>query len=150
MFPIFFADAGLSVGAIGVLAATYPFFWGFGQLVTGTLSDRIGRKPLIAGGMLIQAVGDRHDRGDEWLLAVGGRGRRCSGVGTAMVYPTLLAAIGDVAHPLAGAVGRHLPAMARCRFAVGALLAGVLADAVSIEAAIYAVAVLTAAVRAWS
>ncbi|MDQ3738691.1 MAG: MFS transporter, partial [Actinomycetota bacterium] len=55
LFPIAFADAGLSVGRIGVLAALYPAVWGLGQLITGGLSDRIGRKPLIAGGMLTQA-----------------------------------------------------------------------------------------------
>ena len=98
IFPIFFARAGLSVGRIGVLAALYPAVWGLGQLVTGGLSDRVGRKPFIVGGMLTQAVAIG------WIAATTGfvswaLGALVLGVGTAMVYPTLLAAIGDVAHP---------------------------------------------------
>jgi MFS family permease len=144
LFPIFFADAGLSVARIGVLAALYPFVWGLGQLVTGGLSDRIGRKPLIAGGMLVQAVAIALIAATSgfgaWAL-----GAVFLGVGTAMVYPTLLAAIGDVAHPLWRARSVGVYRLWRdAGFAVGALLAGILADLVSIEAAIYAVAALTA------
>ncbi len=144
LFPIFFAEDGLSVGRIGVLAAMYPLVWGLGQLVTGGLSDRIGRKPLIAGGMLVQAVAIALIAATSgfaaWAL-----GAVFLGVGTAMVYPTLLAAIGDVAHPLwrARSVGVYR-FWRDAGFAVGALLAGILADLVSIEAAIYAVAALTA------
>jgi MFS family permease len=144
LFPIFFAQAGLSVARIGVLAAIYPAVWGGGQLVTGGLSDRIGRKPLIAGGMLLQAAAIA------WIGATTGFGRwalgtALLGAGTAMVYPTLLAAIGDVAHPTwrARAVGVYR-LWRDAGFAVGALLAGVLADAVSITAAIQAVAAMTA------
>ncbi len=144
LFPIFFADAGLSVGRIGVLAAVYPAVWGLGQLVTGGLSDRIGRKPLIAGGMLTQAAAIALIAATSgfWAWAAGAA---LLGAGTAMVYPTLLAAIGDVAHPAwrARAVGIYR-LWRDAGFAVGALLAGVLADLVSIEAAIYAVAALTA------
>ena len=145
LFPIAFADAGLSVGRIGVLAALYPAVWGLGQLVTGGLSDRIGRKPLIAGGMLTQAAAIA------WIAATTGfwawaLGAIALGVGTAMVYPTLLAAIGDVAHPSWRARSVGVYRLWRDGgFAVGALLAGVLADVVSIEAAIWAVAALTAA-----
>jgi MFS family permease len=144
LFPIFFADAGLSVARIGVLAALYPLVWGLGQLVTGGLSDRIGRKPLIAGGMLVQAVAIALIAATSgfgaWAL-----GAVFLGVGTAMVYPTLLAAIGDVAHPLWRARSVGVYRLWRdAGFAVGALLAGILADLVSIEAAIYAVAALTA------
>ena len=144
LFPLFFAAHGLSVGRIGVLAAIYPAVQGFGQLVTGGLSDRIGRKPLIAGGMLVQAAaiaGIAASTGF-WAWAAGAA---LLGTGTAMVYPTLLAAIGDVAHPRwrARAVGIYR-LWRDAGFAVGALLAGVLADAVSMEAAIWAVAVLTA------
>ena len=145
MFPILFANAGLSVGRIGVLAAIYPAVWGFGQLYTGGLSDRVGRKPLIAGGMLIQAAAIA------WIAAASGFwlwtvGAAALGAGTAMVYPTLLAAIGDVAHPRWRARSVGVYRLWRdAGFAVGALLAGILADLISIEAAIYFVSALTAA-----
>jgi MFS family permease len=144
IFPIYFAAAGLSVARIGVLAAIYPAVWGLGQLITGGLSDRHGRKPFIAGGMLVQAVGIG------WIAAVSGFaswafGAVLLGIGTAMVYPTLLAAIGDVAHPLwrASAVGVYR-LWRDFGFAVGAILAGVIADALGLRAAICSVAVLTA------
>ena len=145
LFPVFFADAGLSVGRIGVLAAVYPAVWGFGPLVTGGLSDRIGRKPLIAGGMFLQAAAIA------LIAATSGfeiwaAGATLLGAGTAMVYPTLLAAIGDVAHPTWRARSVGVYRLWRdAGFAVGALVAGVIADLVSVTAAIYAVAALTAA-----
>ena len=144
LFPIFFAGAGLSIGRIGVLAALYPAVWGLGQLYTGGLSDRIGRKPLIVGGMLTQAVAIA------WIAATGGFtawavGAMLLGAGTAMVYPTLLAAIGDVAHPTWRARSVGVYRLWRDGgFAIGALLAGIVADLISIPAAIYAVAALTA------
>ena len=106
IFPLYFAAAGLSVGRIGVLAALYPAVWGLGQLVTGALSDRIGRKRLIAGGMLTQAVAIGLDRRDAPASGRGRVGALLLGAGTAMVYPTLLAAIGDVAHPDVAGVAR--------------------------------------------
>ncbi|CAN5595786.1 MFS transporter [soil metagenome] len=144
LLPIFFADAGLSIGRIGVLAALYPAVWGVGQLVTGGLSDRIGRKRLIVGGMLTQAsaIG--------WIAATTGfgpwaLGAIALGAGTAMVYPTLIAAIGDVAHPSWRARSVGVYRLWRDGgFAVGALLTGVIADWFSITAAIWAVAALTA------
>jgi MFS family permease len=145
ILPIYFAAGGLSIARIGVLAAIYPAVWGLGQLVTGGLSDRHGRKPFIAGGMLVQAVGIG------WIAATGGfaswaLGAVLLGAGTAMVYPTLLAAIGDVAHPLwrASAVGIYR-LWRDFGFAVGAILAGIVADALGVEAAIWSVAALTAA-----
>jgi MFS family permease len=145
IFPLYFAAAGLSVGRIGVLAAIYPAVWGLGQLVTGGMSDRVGRKPFIAGGMLVQAVAIA------WIAASSGftswgLGAALLGAGTAMVYPTLLAAIGDVAHPnwRASAVGVYR-LWRDGGFAVGALLAGVIADAFGLRAAIWSVAALTAA-----
>ncbi len=144
LFPIFFAASGMSIGRIGVLAALYPAVWGLGQLYTGALSDRIGRKPLIVGGMLTQAVAIA------WIAATGSYaawavGAMVLGAGTAMVYPTLLAAIGDVAHPAWRARSVGIYRLWRDGgFAVGALLAGILADLISIPAAIYAVAALTA------
>jgi MFS family permease len=119
--------------------------WGLGQLYTGGLSDRIGRKPLIVGGMLVQAAAIA------WIATTTGftswaLGAVLLGAGTAMVYPTLLAAVGDVAHPAwrARAVGVYR-LWRDAGFAVGALLAGILADLTSITAAIWAVAALTAA-----
>ena len=144
IFPIYFARAGLSVARIGMLAALYPAVWGLGQLVTGGLSDRVGRKPLIAGGMFTQAVAIG------WIAATSGFapwavGALVLGIGTAMVYPTLLAAIGDVAHPRwrASAVGIYR-LWRDGGFAVGAILAGIIADTLGIETAIWSVAVLTA------
>ena len=144
LFPVLFAGAGLSIERIGILAAVYPAVWGAVQLVTGAASDRVGRKWLIAGGMFVQAVGlgmVAAGRGfDIWLVAA-----VLLGVGTAMVYPTLLAAIGDVAHPQWRARSVGIYRLWRDGgFAVGALLSGLLADAYGIPAAIAVVAVVTA------
>jgi len=137
-------DAGLSVSRVGVLAALYPAVWGLGQLITGPLSDRLGRKPLITAGMLLQAVALAG-------TAVAGSflpwaaSAVLLGIGTAMVYPTLLAAISDVAQPSwrASAVGVYR-LWRDAGFAVGALLAGVVADLAGLEAAVWVVAALTA------
>ena len=145
LFPLFFADAGLSVARIGVLAAIYPAVWGLGQLVTGALSDRIGRKRLIVGGMWVQAAAialiAATTGSVPWAV-----GAALLGAGTAMVYPTLLAAISDVAHPAwrASAVGVYR-LWRDSGFAVGAILAGVTADAFGITTAIWVVALVTAA-----
>jgi len=144
LFPLYFARAGLSVSRIGVLAALYPAVWGLGQLVTGALSDRIGRKWLIAAGMWTQAIAIGLFAAVHsfwpWVVAA-----FLLGVGTAMVYPTLLAVIGDVAHPnwRASAVGVYR-LWRDGGFAIGALVAGVVADQLGIAAAIWLVAVLTA------
>ena len=145
LFPVLFAGAGLDLGQIGVLAAAYPAAWGAAQLVTGAASDRWGRKWFIAAGMLVQAVAlaitaSAHGFG-AWLAAA-----VVLGLGTAMVYPTLLAAVGDVTHPAWRARSVGVYRLWRDGgFAVGALLSGVLADLFGIPAAIAAVAVLTAA-----
>jgi MFS family permease len=146
IFPLYFASVGnLSVGRIGVLAAIYPAVWGIAQLATGAWSDRVGRKWLIAHGMWVQAlaIGLIAATGTfgAWAL-----GAVLLGAGTAMVYPTLLAAVGDVAHPAwrASAVGVYR-LWRDAGFAFGALLAGVLADAFSPRFAIWSVAALTAA-----
>jgi MFS family permease len=143
LFPIFFAAAGMTLGQIGYLAAIYPAVWGIGQLFTGALSDRVGRKWLIAAGMWVQAAGiatvvrARSFAG----FAIGGV---LLGVGTAMVYPTLLAAIGDVAHPSwrASAVGVYR-LWRDLGYAIGALVAGVTADALGLAPAIWLVAGIT-------
>src|SRR4029079_17204662 len=144
LFPIFFADSGMSIERIGVLAALYPAVWGRSQLYTGGLSDRVGRKPLIVGGMLTQAVAIAWvaSTGSFAAWAIGAMGL---GAGPARVYPTPLAAIGDVAHPTWRARSVGVYRLWRDGgFAIGALLAGILADLISIPAAIYAVAALTA------
>jgi MFS family permease len=145
LFPLLFTQHGLSVGQVGALAALYPAVWGIGQLGTGALSDRIGRKWLIAAGMGVQAVAlglvAAGSSFGVWAVAA-----ILLGVGTAMVYPTLLAAIGDVAHPAWRARSVGVYRLWRdAGFAVGALLAGVLADAFDIPTAIWVVAALTAA-----
>ncbi len=145
LFPVLFAAAGLSVARIGVLAALYPAVWGLGQLVTGALSDRVGRKPLITGGMLLQAAALALVASGE-SFAVWTSAAVLLGAGTAMVYPTLLAAIGDVAHPAWRARSVGVYRLWRDGgFAIGAVTAGLLADAYGITTAVWAVAALTAA-----
>jgi MFS family permease len=143
LFPLFFAAAGMSLQQIGWLAAIYPGVWGAGQLVTGALSDRIGRKWLIACGMWVQSAGIAVVALSSRFIgfAVGGV---LLGAGTAMVYPTLLAAIGDVAHPTwrASSVGVYR-LWRDLGYAVGALLAGLTADALGLPAAVWLVGALT-------
>lgn len=143
-FPLLFATAGLSLTQIGALASIYPAVWCLGQLLTGPLSGRHGRKRFIVAGMLLQglalaivAIGQSFAI---WALALG-----LLGAGTATVYPTLLASVGDVAHPTwwARAVGVYR-LWRDGGFAVGALLAGFIADLAGIRAATWVVAALTA------
>ena len=143
IFPLYFAAAGLRLEQIGWLAAIYPAVWGMGQLFTGALSDRIGRKWLIVGGMWTQAAGITVTALASSFLGFASGGVLL-GVGTAMVYPTLLATIGDVAHPTwrASAVGVYR-LWRDLGYAVGALLAGLTADILGLEAAIGLVAALT-------
>ncbi len=145
LFPILFTRHGLTVGEVGVLAALYPAVWGAGQLVTGALSDRLGRKWLITAGMGVQAAAIALTAAGT-AFAVWAMAAVLLGAGTAMVYPTLLAAIGDVAHPTWRARSVGVYRLWRDGgFAVGALLAGLIADTFGILAAIWVVAALTAA-----
>jgi MFS family permease len=145
LFPVLFALAGLPVGTVGLLVAIAPAVWGIGQLFTGALSDRTGRKWLIAGGqfteaagLLVVALGD--------TFTVWAAGSAIFGAGTALAYPTLIAAVGDVAHPAwrGAAVGVYR-LWRDLGFAVGAVLAGVVADLYSLTTAIVVVAGITAA-----
>ena len=144
LFPLIFAAAGLGLGEIGLLAALYPAVWGATQLFTGALSDRLGRKGLIVGGMFVQALG--------LALVVTGAslprfalGQTLLGLGTAMVYPTFLAAIGDVAHPSWRASAMGVFRLWRdLGYAIGALSVGLVADALGISAALWAVVLVTA------
>jgi MFS family permease len=145
LFPVLFTTAGLTLGQTGLLVAVYPAVWGLGQLATGALSDRWGRKHLITAGMLLQAAALAIIASAN-SMAAWATASVLLGAGTAMVYPTLLACIGDVAHPSwrARAVGVYR-LWRDLGFAVGALLAGFLADAFGIREAIWVVAGLTAA-----
>jgi MFS family permease len=143
IYPLFFAAYGLGVESIGVVKAVYPTVWGLLQVVTGPLSDRVGRKGLIAGGMIVQAGGIwltvLVPAYPAWLLGAG-----LQGLGTAMVYPTLLAAITDHAHPVWRASSLGVYRFWRdLGYAVGALLSGAVADLVGLGAAIHLVATLT-------
>ncbi len=143
LFPLVFAAASLRLDRIGILAAIYPATWGIGQLATGALSDRFGRKWFITAGMWVQAAG---------IVAVivsnGFAGFALGGVllgiGTAMVYPTLLAAIGDVAAPAwrASSVGVYR-LWRDLGYAVGAVLAGMTADVLGLKGAMWVVAAIT-------
>lgn len=143
LFPLWFAALQMSIEQIGILAAIYPATWGVAQLATGALSDRIGRKWLIVYGMWVQAIGFL-----AILISTGFSGAVAGavllGIGTAMVYPTLLAAVGDFSHPSwrASAVGVYR-LWRDLGYAIGALLSGIVADALGLSAAMAAVAVLT-------
>ena len=143
IYPLFFASFGLGVSAIGSIKAVYPATWGIFQLFTGPLSDRWGRKRLIAGGMMVQAGGIwltvQVPAYPAWML-----GALLQGIGTAMVYPTLLAAISDVAHPEWRATTMGVYRFWRdLGYAIGALISGIIADLLGMRAAIQVVAVLT-------
>ena len=144
LLPLFYASAGLSLSEIGILAAAYPAVWAVAQVPAGALSDLLGRKPLVGVGMLLQAVAIAvialGDGFSIWLVAA-----VVLGFGTALVYPTLLAAVADVAAPAwrGAAIGVYR-LWRDLGFAVGALLAGLLADRFGMASAIGVVAVLTA------
>ena len=144
LFPLLFATADLPVSQIALLFALYPGVWGAGQLITGALSDRIGRKRLVTAGMAIQAAAlaliAASDGFAGWAT-----GTVLLGGGTAMVYPTLLAVIGDVAHPAwrGRAVGVYR-VWRDLGYAVGAVLGGIVADLVGLHAAVWVAAAISA------
>jgi len=150
LVPLYLAANGASVTEVGAVAAVYPAIWGAGQLLTGWLSDHAGRKPLIVAGMLVQA-------GALALLLAGGGTFRPAllaaillGAGTALVYPTLIAAVSDAVQPV-----ERAPAVGVYRFwrdfgfVAGALISGAVADTLGAAEAIAVVAGLTAISGAW-
>ena len=145
ILPLLFAANGESLKAIGVLAALYPGVWCVAQLFTGAWSDRVGRKPLIVGGMVLQGAA---------LVLVAGTasftawavGAVVLGLGTALVYPTLIAAVGDVAHPTWRATAVGVYRLWRdTGYVAGALLGGVVADLFDLRAAVTVIAALSVA-----
>jgi MFS family permease len=144
LLPLFALRLGITIEQAATLGGTYLGVWGISQLVTGSLSDRMGRKPLITGGLWVQSIGI--------ILLVLGSGQlswflatALMGLGTGMVYPTLLAAVSDVAHPSWRASALGVYRLWRdSGYAFGALVAGILSDMISIQAAILVIAVLTA------
>lgn len=144
LFPLVFVAAGMTLAQIGLLVAIYPAVWGLSQIFTGALSDRVGRKWLIVSGMWVQVAGIALTAVTTSFVSFG-FGAVLLGIGTAMVYPTLLATIGDVAHPAwrASAVGVYR-LWRDLGYAIGALLAGFTADAFGLGVALWVVAALTA------
>src|SRR5581483_10667228 len=144
--PLYLAARGASVRQIAVVAAAYPVVWGAGQLLTGWLSDHAGRKPLIGTGMLVQAAGLGVLVAGDGAFAPSLGAAVLLGAGTAMVYPTLIAAVSDASQPRDRA--RQVGVYRFWRdfgFVLGALIAGLAADATSPRTAIAIVAFLTAA-----
>ncbi|MFF2012377.1 MFS transporter [Streptomyces sp. NPDC058195] len=147
VFPLLFTDHGLGLAAVGLVKGLYPILWGLGQIPTGHLADRVGRKPLIVTGMLVQSGGlvlalvllDRP-------LLAGILSAVALGLGTAMVYPALIASVSDHAHPAwrANALGTYR-FWRDIGYAAGALVAGLLADWIGLDATVVAAAALTAA-----
>jgi len=145
VFPLLFADHGLGLAAIGLIKGLYPLLWGIGQTWTGHLADRLGRKPLIVAGMLVQSAAF------VLVLALlhrpmlaGVTSALVLGAGTAMVYPALIASVSDHAHPAwrAKALGTYR-FWRDIGYAAGALVAGILAQTLGLDATVIAAAVLT-------
>ena len=154
ILPVLLVEHGVSVTGVGYVKAFYPFMWAAGMIATGHLADRIGRKPPIVAGMLIQAAGLAViTAGISRALAAGLTGAFLLGAGTSLVYPTLLAAVSDAAHP-----AWRAPALGVYRlwrdsgYAIGALIGGITAALASLDAAIAVAAILTAAsgLLAWA
>jgi predicted MFS family arabinose efflux permease len=150
LVPLFLAAEGASVGEIGLVAGLYPAVWGIGQIGAGHWSDTLGRKPLIVAGMSIQALALALLAASGGAVPVAAIAAVGLGVGTALVYPTLIAAISDAVSPVARA-----PTVGVYRFwrdmgyVLGGLIAGVLADAIDFTGAIAVVACLTALSGLW-
>ena len=150
LVPLFMAANGASAAEVGVVAGLYPGVWGLGQILAGQWSDRVGRKPLIVAGMLVQAGALGLLAGTDGAVGLAAASAVLLGVGTALVYPTLIAAVSDAVSPVARA-----PTVGVYRFwrdmgyVAGGLLAGLAADAIGYGGAIAIVAGLTAASGLW-
>jgi MFS family permease len=154
ILPVLLVDHGVSVTGVGYVKAFYPFMWAAGMIATGHLADRIGRKPPIVAGMLIQAAGLAVITiGICHALAAGLTGAFLLGAGTSLVYPTLLAAVSDATHPAWRATALGIYRFWRdCGYAIGALIGGITAALASLDTAIGVAAALTAAsgLLAWA
>ena len=150
LVPLYLAANGASVQQIGLVAGIYPAVWGVGQIATGHWSDIVGRKPLIVAGMLLQAGALGVLAAADGAIGLAVLSAVLLGAGTALVYPTLIAAISDAVSPIARA-----PVMGIYRFwrdsgyVAGGLIAGTVADAIGFSGAIAVVAALTAASGLW-
>jgi MFS family permease len=153
VFPLLFVANGVSLEGVGLIKAVYPVVWGVGQIFTGVLADRVGRKPLIVWGMIVQAAGHVViGLGLAVPFLAGLVGSVLLGAGTAMVYPALLAAVGDVAHPSWRATSVGVYRFWRdLGYAVGALMAGVVATMLGLVWAVHVAGLLTflSGVVAW-
>jgi MFS family permease len=150
LVPLFLAAEGASPGEIGLIAGLYPAVWGMGQIYTGHLSDRVGRKPLIVTGMLVQAAALVILGASHGSLAPAAVAAVVLGAGTALVYPTLIAAISDAVSPLARhAVVGVYRFWRDMGYVAGGLIVGVVADAIDFSGAIMVVALLTAVSGIW-
>ena len=143
----------VALEGVGIIKAVYPVIWGAGQVLTGPLADRIGRKPLIVWGMIVQALGHGViGFGLAQPFLTGLMGSALLGIGTAMVYPALLAAVGDVAHPAWRATSVGIYRFWRdLGYAIGALMSGVVAGLLGLVWAVHVAGLLTlfSGVVAW-
>ncbi|MBP6661837.1 MAG: MFS transporter [Paludibacter sp.] len=145
VFPLLFTSMGVGLEGIGWIKAVYPVVWGVGQIVTGPLADKIGRKPLIVWGMFVQVLG-HVVIGFEWFqpLTSGLIGSVLLGIGTAMVYPALLAAVSDTAHPNWRASSLGVYRFWRdMGYALGALMAGIVGSFFGLEWAVHIAGIIT-------
>lgn len=145
VFPLLFTAVGVGLEGIGWIKAVYPIVWGLGQVITGPLADRIGRKPLIVWGMIIQAVGYLViSFGIRVPILTGIAGSILLGIGTAMVYPSLLASVSDVTHPTWRATSLGVYRFWRdIGYAMGALMAGVVAAWLGLIWAVHVAGIIT-------
>jgi MFS family permease len=145
VFPLLFVANGVSLEGVGIIKAIYPVIWGVGQVITGPLADRVGRKPLIVWGMITQAIAHGvigFGLGTPFLAGLAGS--VLLGIGTAMVYPALLAAVGDGAHPAWRATSVGVYRFWRdLGYAIGALMAGVVASLLGLEWSVHVAGLLT-------